>query len=460
MVRVCSFFPIFFVIPLLSLSSLCFSTFSHHSLIFRPNMEEVENLWRKLSLYEEEEVGFEIPKLPGVQNTLLAGKFLTHHSINKEAVYRTFKPLWRTRKPFCMHNMNKNKMVFKFKNEVDLERVLEFEPWTYDKHLVLFQRIDDTTTISSLSFSECSFWVQIHNLPIKSMTLELGMSIGSSISKVVQVANSDENGIIGRSLRVRVSIDVSKPLSRGRKLWDNGVVFDWVYFRYERLLNFCYRCGSLMHEDRDCDVWLGMTDKASLDKKQFGPWIRAEMDYPSRRPWHSDVGSERAEYSQSCKSIPPPVMECTLRRVSGRDGGIPLSEITQPNKAIQVGEPESVLHAKPLFDDSKRFDETLQMIDSKLGLTSDLGAPPKVVSIEGAFNEKLNLLKKSLANKDPGLATSVPTSQCDDSGLQKVNGPSHEVAPLAENKRPPLVDISNSCRPKGKSQAKNKGTWS
>nr|POE93157.1 hypothetical protein CFP56_40310 [Quercus suber] len=196
---------------------------------------------------------------------------------------------------------------------MDLERVLESEPWTYDKHLVLFQRIDDTTTISSLSFLECSFWVQIHNLPIKSMTTELGISIGSSIGKVVRVVDSDENGTIGHSLWVRVSIDVSKPL---------------------------------------------------------------KMDYPLRRPWSSSMGSEQAEYSQSRKSIPPLVKECPLRRVSGGDAGIPWSKTTQPDMAIRVGEPKSVLHAKPLFDDPKRFDETLQMIDSDLGSTADLVALP------------------------------------------------------------------------------------
>ena len=230
-------------------------------------MEEVENLWRKLSLSGEEEAEIERPKITGVQKTLLASKFLTHRSVNREAVYRTFKPLWRTQKPFCIHDMYDNKLVFEFENEMDLERVLKLEPWTYDKHLVLFQRINDTTTISSLSFLECSFWVQIHNLPIKSMTPELGLSIGSTIGKVVRVVDSDEKGSIGHSLRVRVSIVVTKPLSRGRKIWEKGVVTGWVSFSYERLSNFGYWCGSLMHEDRDCDVWLGMKDKVSFDKK-------------------------------------------------------------------------------------------------------------------------------------------------------------------------------------------------
>ena len=72
------------------------------------------------------------------------------------------------------------------------------------------------------------------------MTPELGKSIGRSIGKVVQVADLEENGTIGHSFRVQVSIDVSKSLSRGRKLWDNGVVVGWVSFCYERLPNLCY----------------------------------------------------------------------------------------------------------------------------------------------------------------------------------------------------------------------------
>lgn len=37
----------------------------------------------KAFLFEEEEVGLEVPKLLGVQKTLLAGKFLTHRMVNK-----------------------------------------------------------------------------------------------------------------------------------------------------------------------------------------------------------------------------------------------------------------------------------------------------------------------------------------------------------------------------------------
>lgn len=58
------------------------------------HMEEVESMWKKLSLSEEEEFGLEVPKLSGVPRLLLARKFLMHRMINKEAGIRTFKPLW------------------------------------------------------------------------------------------------------------------------------------------------------------------------------------------------------------------------------------------------------------------------------------------------------------------------------------------------------------------------------
>lgn len=239
-------------------------------------------------------------------------------------------------------------MVFEFENDIDLERVMEYEPWTNDKHLVLFQRIEDSTTISSLSFTECAFWVQIHNLPIKSMSPELDLSIGKSIGKVVSVAKTDEKALLGRSLRVRVSIDMSKPLCRGRKLWDNGVGVGWASFHYERLSNFCYWCGSLMHEDKECDLWLGSRNKASLDKGQFSLWMRAEVDFSGRKPWSSASGPERGDGSLPRQPKSPSVTKGTTNRLFGAAAEVANIEISHPNKVSLAVARESNLHGKSL----------------------------------------------------------------------------------------------------------------
>ncbi len=57
-------------------------------------------------------------------------------------------------------------------------------------------------------------------------------------------------------MRVRVRLDISKPLCRGRKLGLVKGVEGWVSFEYERMPNFCYWCGIPNHGDGDYEDWL------------------------------------------------------------------------------------------------------------------------------------------------------------------------------------------------------------
>ena len=56
-------------------------------------------------------------------------------------------------------------------------------------------------------------------------------------------------------VHVRVSIDITKPLSRGRKIRKSNREESWASFKYERLPNLCYWCGRLTHQDRDYSLW-------------------------------------------------------------------------------------------------------------------------------------------------------------------------------------------------------------
>lgn len=50
-----------------------------------------------------------------------------------------------------------NKLFFDFDDENDLERVLEHEPWSYDKHLVIMERVVENIPISAIPFRFASF---------------------------------------------------------------------------------------------------------------------------------------------------------------------------------------------------------------------------------------------------------------------------------------------------------------
>uniref|UniRef100_A0A7N2LI42 DUF4283 domain-containing protein n=1 Tax=Quercus lobata TaxID=97700 RepID=A0A7N2LI42_QUELO len=107
-------------------------------------MEEIENRWRKLSLSETEGRKVDLSKENKQTKAVLAAKFLTRRAVNIKAVTRTFQPIWRTRRNFDVTSTGNNLVLIAFELEADVEKVLQGEPWTFDRHLVVLQRgIDD-----------------------------------------------------------------------------------------------------------------------------------------------------------------------------------------------------------------------------------------------------------------------------------------------------------------------------
>ena len=109
-----------------------------------------------------------------------------------------------------------------FEDSLDLERVLEFEPWTFDKNIVVFERVTEVEEVPLLGFSKATFWAQFHNVPEKSLNQATGEAVGNTIGKVIEVADSEDDDAGGEFLSVRISIDISKRLSRCRKLCSEG----------------------------------------------------------------------------------------------------------------------------------------------------------------------------------------------------------------------------------------------
>lgn len=117
------------------------------------------------------------------------------------------------------------------------------------------QQYDKETPVSDVKFDKTSFWVQLHGIPPRYMTMEASLKICNVVGEVA--LPKEFNEIDGGSfLRLKVRLDLSLPLCRGRLIsLENGKQV-WVGFKYERLLNLCYWCGRLTHDDRDCEMWI------------------------------------------------------------------------------------------------------------------------------------------------------------------------------------------------------------
>ena len=174
-------------------------------------------------------------------------------------------------------------MLFEFEDAFDLERVLEYEPWSFDKSLVVFKKAPDVESIPFLELDRVTFWVQIHNVLEKSLNHETGEAIGKTIGSMIQVANTEDGGAGGEFLRVQVAVDITKPLPRCCKLWVEGKHIGWVDICYERLPNFCYWCGRVSHRERDYEMWLRGKGSLKREDQQYGEWMQAEQVRQTRK---------------------------------------------------------------------------------------------------------------------------------------------------------------------------------
>ena len=113
------------------------------------------------------------------------------------------------------------------------------EPWSFDKHLMVLQRYGKEKDIGDMEFSKVTFLVQVHDLPIRFRTKKIDKQLCEAIGKVnTEVDEAEAEG--DNYMRVRVNIDISQPLSRGRVVsLDSGKKL-WVNFKYERLPNLCF----------------------------------------------------------------------------------------------------------------------------------------------------------------------------------------------------------------------------
>ena len=87
----------------------------------------------------------------------------------------------------------------------------------------------------------------------------------------------------GNFTRIRVEMDVSLPLCRGRGVSMENGKKSWVTFKYEHLPNICYWCSKMDHLDHDCDIWLESEGSLAKSQKQFGPSLHAPPFFPSKR---------------------------------------------------------------------------------------------------------------------------------------------------------------------------------
>ena len=120
-------------------------------------------------------------------------------------------------------------------------------------------------------------------MPVGSFSLELAKKIGSVAGKVENQMTDEGDQYGVNFIRLRVAVDIHKPLCRGRTITTVRGKEGWVNFRYERLPNICYWCRKLIHGDRECPLWIRSRGTLKDGDQRYGAWLRATTPNPFKK---------------------------------------------------------------------------------------------------------------------------------------------------------------------------------
>ncbi|KAL7192732.1 hypothetical protein ACSBR2_024533 [Camellia fascicularis] len=176
-----------------------------------------------------------------VSQRCLLGKILGSKSLNKQAVSSIIHGAWKVRNSFSISPWNDNLFLFTFEDDEDRQWVLEEAPWSVMGNLMVLKLVELGSPASEMDF-----------------TWEPFLGPGQSLGRLIRVDGHCEGLLLNRSfLRIRVELDVTKPLPRGFFLKQFGTSTRatkelWIDFKIEKVSNFCFDCGHIGHDRNSC----------------------------------------------------------------------------------------------------------------------------------------------------------------------------------------------------------------
>ncbi|KAL0451434.1 UNVERIFIED_CONTAM: hypothetical protein Slati_1121500 [Sesamum latifolium] len=107
---------------------------------------------------------------------------------------------------------NEGRFLLRFNHVIDKQRAMEGRPWRFEKKLLTFNIIGEYERPMHVLLEECDFYVHVYDLLLSMMNLGVASLIGNRIGSFQDLEVDNSGCSWGASLRIRVGLNVSKPL--------------------------------------------------------------------------------------------------------------------------------------------------------------------------------------------------------------------------------------------------------
>ncbi|XP_074344237.1 uncharacterized protein LOC141683421 [Apium graveolens] len=203
----------------------------------------------------------------------LVGRFLTEKSINVRVMKTKLADIWRPAMGITIKDLKPGLFLFQFYHIDDLKWVVNGGPWSFDSALLVLNVIKPGEDPTKVALFEVDFWIQIHDLPVGYMSEAVGKQLGNFFGSFIQYDSNNNSSIWRDFLRLRVRVDVRKPLKRKKKICKKDKSEVIIHCKYEKLGDFCFIFGLLSHTERFCKK--KFEGEGTEITNEWNGWLRA-----------------------------------------------------------------------------------------------------------------------------------------------------------------------------------------
>ena len=219
---------------------------------------------------------------PNLSQHNLLGELISSKVIGFNSVKDVVLKAWRPTCALEVKRLGGNVYLFNFQHKADLHKAFLRRPWSIRGGHLILKKWSSELTWLEIDFSLSSFWVQVHSLPRLWKSEDNLKAIGRKLEVVLEVNfNGKGGGEWRRFTRVRVGLDISKPLILGFFLPRPNLKDLWISLKYEMLADICYNCGIIGHEESKCvEEIFCLQNSVQAPFKAARPWLRTDFHNP------------------------------------------------------------------------------------------------------------------------------------------------------------------------------------
>ncbi|KAK4424678.1 hypothetical protein Salat_1661400 [Sesamum alatum] len=144
----------------------------------------------------------------------LVGRLLGRHNFNFEAMKNTLMNAFNPIKGLEIRLIDNGRILFNFAHTLDRQRVIDSGPWAFDKNLLILRVVEADDDPAKIDLDWADLFIHVHGLSLGRMTRNMAEFIGNQIGRFRDVDIDRGGQLWGSSLRIRVGLDVTKPIRR------------------------------------------------------------------------------------------------------------------------------------------------------------------------------------------------------------------------------------------------------